>query len=147
MSPITSLRLTTVAAVCAILLALPVSATATNWTVGATVTKGGQAASSTFVLAPTGVTDTCPAFVGTKINVAWTASVGATGYKIYVSTTSSSAGFSLVASGVTGTSWTSGSLPNATYWYSVSATYGSSGETAATAAVLPRYIQYSLFCT
>ena len=142
-----SSRCALVAAVCGILLALPVSATATNWNVAATIPKGGQAASSVFVVAPTGVSESCGSLFTPKITVSWTASTGATGYKIYVSTTSSSSGFTLAASGVSGTSWTSGTLTNATYWYSVSATYGSGGETSATVSSNSRTISFTLLCT
>lgn len=58
-----------------------------------------------------------------------------TSYSVYDSTTSATAIFTLVASGVTGTSWTSGALSNNTnYWFEVAALIGTNWASATSAA-------------
>ncbi|MGO8871220.1 MAG: hypothetical protein ACLQPH_07420 [Acidimicrobiales bacterium] len=73
---------------------------------------------------PTGVTGTCTSSTGKSIVVAWTALAHATSYSVYDSTTSSSSGFAVIVSSVSGTSWTSGSLTASTYWFEITAHVG-----------------------
>ncbi len=59
----------------------------------------------------------------------------ATTYSVYDTTTSATGTYSLVASGVTATSWTSGSLSNNTnYWFEVVANVGSNWASTKSAA-------------
>lgn len=91
----------------------------TKWTVTLKTGSTGEAKSS--FSAPIGVTGTCVSPSQKIISVTWTALAHATSYTVYDSTTSSSTGFVVVASSVSGISWTSGSLGAGTYWFQVSA--------------------------
>ena len=112
---------------------------ATNWIVGLAAGSGGQAGSDV-LSAPTGVTATCGA--GTRtVDVSWSAVTHAASYTVQQSTTSATAGFSNVATGVTATTWTTGTLPNgSSYWYRVVAVVGNWSSTVSAAAG-PRTIQ------
>jgi hypothetical protein len=59
-----------------------------------------------------------------EVKVTWSAVTHATSYTIYDSTTSSSSGYASEATGQTGTSWTSGTLTAANYWFEVAAYVG-----------------------
>jgi hypothetical protein len=78
-------------------------------------------------VAPTGLSVTCPSSRQAKIQVSWNAVTNAN-YDVYQSTTSASTGYSLVSSGVTTTSWASGTLANGKYWFEVSAVFGSNWQ-------------------
>lgn len=79
----------------------------------------GQAHAGTLA-APAGATATCvPAT--TTITVTWTAATHATTYTILESTTSATAGFGPVATGVTGSSRTSPPLADGSYWFQITA--------------------------
>jgi hypothetical protein len=71
-----------------------------------------------------------------NIDVTWTAVTQASTYTVYQSTVSSTSGFSAVATGVAGTSWTSVSPADGDYWFKVTAYVGTnwvSVQSAATA--------------
>jgi hypothetical protein len=85
------------------------------------------------------VTATC--VTGTKtVNVSWSAVTHAASYTVQQSTTSATAGFSNAVSGVTATNWTTGTLSNGSYWYSVVAVAGNWSSTVSATAG-PRIIQ------
>jgi hypothetical protein len=68
--------------------------------------------------------------------VSWNPVPRATSYTIWESTTSATSGFSVAATGVTGSSWTSAGLATGSYWFEVSAVIGASwtsGNSSATA--------------
>lgn len=112
---------------------------ASTWTLGL---AGGSAAiaQSLQISAPSNVTSSCPAPATSKaVRVSWTAISHAT-FNIFQSTTSSTSGFSLVATGVTGSSWTSGQLASATYWYQVSASFSSAWTSARSVSTASRKI-------
>jgi hypothetical protein len=100
---------------------------ATTWLVSLGPGSAGEAQALGAPAAPTGVTAACG--TGTnklKITVSWSAVPKATSYTVYESTTSSTSGFSAVASGVTTTSWTSANLATGhKYWFEVAALIGS----------------------
>ena len=101
------------------------SATASTWAIVAMRNTGALARS--IALQPPGtVTASCTApLTARTITVSWNGVSHATSYNVYVSTTSSTAGFAVVATGVTTTTWTSGTLKNnTTYWYAVAAVAG-----------------------
>ena len=76
-------------------------------------------------LAPTGAAAACSGLVGGTIKVTWNpVTLTATSYSILESTTSASGGYSVVASSVTGTSWTSPTPSAGNYWFEVAATIG-----------------------
>ena len=119
-------------------------AAASTYTVSLTVTDNGGATNSTSKsvtvaatctppAAPTGVTATAAS--ATQINVAWTASAGATSYTILRSTTSGGPYSSVGTSTTTSFSDTTASC-NTTYFYVVTASNGtcSSGNSAQASA-------------
>lgn len=112
----------------------PVAAS-TNWHISLAAGSHGEA-HATSLATPTGTTATCVSPTGATIKVAWSATTHATSYTVYDSTTSSSTGFAIVAASVAGTSWTSGSLTAATYWFRVTAHVGTwtSSQSASSAS-------------
>jgi hypothetical protein len=78
----------------------------------------------------------CNAPVTSKtIEVTWSAVTHATTYSVYDSTTSATGTYSLLASGVATTSWTSGTLGGGTrYWFEVVANVGSNWSSVKSAA-------------
>jgi hypothetical protein len=108
----------------------------TNWTVTLHISSSGESDSSTIPSAPSGVTAACDAPTSSKtIDVSWTAVAHASTYTVYDSTTSVTGTYSSVATGVTTTSWTSGTLkPNKNYWFEVTAIVGSNWESAQSSA-------------
>jgi len=120
------------------------SAAATKWTITLKTGSKGEAKSS--FSAPTGVVGTCVSSSENIITVSWTALAHATSYTVYDSTTSSSAGFSVIASTVSGTSWTSGSLGAGTYWFQVSS-HVSNWTSANSASSSPRMVTNGPGCS
>jgi hypothetical protein len=129
--------------VAAVALFLPLSlvgaahASASNWTVA--ISKTAPALAQSLDLQPPANIDatcTAPALDRT-ITVSWTSVAHATSYTVYESTTSATAGFSAVATGVTGTSWTTGTLKKGTYWYTVAVVVGPSTWTSPMSAPTP----------
>ncbi len=109
---------------------------ATNWTVTLHAASSGEGHSQTVPSAPTGVTAACtnPSFSKT-ITVSWTAVTHATTYTVYDSTTSATGTYSSIATGVTTTSWTSGTLTSGTnYWFEVTVSVGSNWTSAKSSA-------------
>jgi hypothetical protein len=100
------------------------TAWASKWVVALATGSKGEAHAQAAPVAPTGVGAVCTSSSGKTIKVTWSAVTHATSYLIYESTTSASSGFTLVASGVTGTSWTSATLSSANYWFEVAAAIG-----------------------
>lgn len=108
-----------------VIIFVPVAASASNWVNGLGVGSKGQAQARDLPSTPTGVSAACTSPLGKTIQVTWDAVSTATTYTVYRSTTSATAGFTVAASGVTATSWTSGTLSNGTYWFQVAAYIGS----------------------
>ena len=99
---------------------LVASALAVGWTVGLDPGTSGQAQSVSLPTAPTAVAAACGA--STRVNLTWSAVTDAATYTVYESMTSETTGYTMVASGLTTTSWKSGKLPAGTYWFEVAAT-------------------------
>ena len=59
---------------------------------------------------------------------------------IWKSTTSATTGFTVAATGVTGSSWTSGSLATGSYWFEVSAVTGANWTSANSSGTAKRTI-------
>jgi hypothetical protein len=111
-------------------------AAATNWSVALNTGSGGEVASMA-TSPPTGVTAACPSSTGYTIKVSWTASTHATSYAIYQakSTTTTPGTYSSAQTGVTGTSWTTGTLATGyNYWYEVATVYGKNWTSAKSTA-------------
>jgi hypothetical protein len=110
-----------------------VAAAASMWKPGLAAASRGEAHAQAAPSAPTGETATC---ISPDIDVTWTAVTKATTYTVYESTDSDTSGFSAVATGVAGTSWTSVSPADGDYWFKVTAYVGTnwvSVQSAATA--------------
>ncbi len=134
--------------VAVVALATPASA-ATAWLVRLAVGSSGQAKAQAIPAAPAGLTASCPAPTTSKtVKLVWTAVTHATSYTVYQSTTSATAGFTSVATGVATATWTSGTLAAAIYWYKVTVTMGSNWVSAQSTATSQATIHAtSLFCT
>ncbi len=91
------------------------------WNVG--LNPGGAAEAAAQALpAPPSPTATCAGLGG--INVNWAAVTHAASYTVYRSTTSSTSGFSVVASDVTGLTYAQSGLGLGSYWFKVATTIG-----------------------
>jgi hypothetical protein len=111
-------------------------AAASTWAVAVGAASRAQAQAQGAPATPTGVTATCTSTIQTTVTVSWSAVVHAATYTVYESTTSSTTGYSTLASGIVGISWTSAPLATGTYWFEVAAYEGSqwaSGHSSATA--------------
>jgi len=117
------------------------AASASAWVVHLVAGSHGEATARGLPAAPGSPAAGCVSPTGTQITVTWSSIPLATSYKIWQSTTSSGSGYSVTASGVTGTSWTSASLANANYWYKVSAVIGSNWASAQSVATGETTIQ------
>jgi len=105
-------------------LASAAIASASTWVPTLASASHGEANAQAQPSAPTGVSAACTSPTLKTIKVTWSAVTHATSYSIYKSTTSATSGYSLAASGVTGTAWTSATLSNATYWFEVGVSIG-----------------------
>ena len=113
---------------------------ATAWTVGLAANSQGETQAGGAPTAPSGVSSTCTSALATTVTVTWNAVANATSYSVYDSTTSASSGYSLYASGVSGTSFTTGSLAAGTYWFEVVALTGTNWASPNSAATAARII-------
>jgi cellulose 1,4-beta-cellobiosidase len=100
------------------------TAWATNWVPTLHSTSAGEAKAQGVPTAPTGTTAACTSSSAKTVKVSWTAVTRATTYTVYDTTTSATGTYSSVATGVTTTSWTSGTLSAANYWFEVAAYTG-----------------------
>lgn len=109
---------------------------ATNWLVHVASTNAGQARANALPSAPGSISAACAAPTTSKtITVSWSAVTHASTYSVYESTTSATGTYTLAMSGVTSTSWTSGTLTASTnYWFEVVATVGSNWASAKSSA-------------
>lgn len=99
-------------------------ANAGTWPVRTATNATGLAQSLTLT-PPSTVTAICAGGLDVRvIALSWTPVEPATSYVVYQSTTSSTSGFSVVATGVTATAWISATLKKATYWYAVATVAG-----------------------
>jgi len=98
-----------------------------NWVVHVAGGSSGEAHAQALPSAPTGVSAACAAPTTAKtIKVSWSAVTHATNYSVYDATTSATGTYSLIASGVAATSWTSAALTTGTnYWFEVTVNFGS----------------------
>jgi len=106
------------------LLSAPGIASASSWVDTLASGSRGQAQAQVLPSAPVSVVALCTSPTTKTIQVTWAALTHATSYSVYQSTTSASTGYSLAASGVIATSWTSGTLPKATYWFELAGYIG-----------------------
>jgi hypothetical protein len=119
-------------------------ATGTPWIVGLQSASAGEAAAQGLPPAPS-ASAVCSGLVLGSIVITWTAVTHATTYTVYESTTSATSGFSAVASGVTGLTYTQGGLLG-NYWFEVTATIGSNWQGPNSSATTERTIT-AILCT
>jgi len=113
---------------------------ATAWTVHVTAGSAGLARSQSL---PTPVPAAACQSSSTKvIVVSWSATTHVT-YAVSQSTTTATGTYTQVASGLTGGSWTSGTLGNGNYWYKVSGSVGTKWATGSSSATGETTIQSS----
>ena len=116
------------------------AAAASSWTTNLGASSSGETQTQPAPSAPTGVSATCTSALQTTVKVSWNAVTHATTYTIFESTTSSSTGFSSVATGIAGTSWNSPSLSTGTYWFEVAAYVGTNWTSLNSTATAQRTI-------
>jgi hypothetical protein len=128
------------------------AASASPWGVGLGAGSYGMARSGSVPgAAPASPTSACVTLT-TTVKVSWTAVSGPSNgnpgisYTVYESTTSGTSGFNIVATGVSGSSWTSPSLTTGSYWFEVAAVYGSNWYGPISSSTGPRTITLVL-CT
>jgi hypothetical protein len=109
---------------------------ASTW--GPTLAAGstGEAKGATLPSAPGGVTAVCSSATSNTVVVSWTAVTGAASYAVYQATSAATGPYSVAASGVTGTSWTSGGLSSGNYWFEVSTYEGTNWQSALSAVTM-----------
>jgi hypothetical protein len=78
--------------------------------------------------------------VSNTVKVTWNAVSRATSYSVYDSTTGASGSYSLYASGILTSSFTTAALPSGNYWFEVSASIGSNWVSANSNATAQRSI-------
>jgi cellulose 1,4-beta-cellobiosidase len=117
-------RLVDVVVVVGMLLGVAGTAWATNWIPLLKSGSAGEARATGAPAAPTGAIAACTSASAKTIKVSWSSVTHATTYTVYEATTSASGTYTSVASGVTTTSWTSGTLAAANYWFEVAAYIG-----------------------
>ena len=108
------------------LLATPGTAWAvTNWVVHVATVNSGEAHALALPAAPASPAAACTSPASSKtIKVSWTAVTHASAYAVDESTTTVGGTYTLVMSGVTTTSWTTGVLSTGNYWFEVLADVG-----------------------
>jgi hypothetical protein len=99
---------------------------ATKWVTHIASTSSANAHANSLPAAPSGPSAACAAPTTAKtVKVSWGAVTHATSYSVYEATTSAGGTYTLAASGIATTSWTSGSLTASTnYWFEVVALIG-----------------------
>jgi hypothetical protein len=107
-----------------LLLGLSGTAWATNWQPALHASSSGQSEAQGVPAAPSGASAACTSPSAKTIKVSWSAVSRATTYTVYDATTSASGTYTSVATGVTTTSWTSGTLSSSNYWFEVAAYSG-----------------------
>lgn len=128
-------RLLTGVAVIAALLLLPDIAFASNWTIQVGGGSRGLSRARSLPSPPPTVTATCAAPTAARtVTVTWTPVPNAVSYTVYRSKTSATTGYSTAATGIATTSWTSGNLTAATYWFKISALVGTKWVSASSTA-------------
>ena len=108
-------------------------ASASSWTTPLKAAGSAEAEAMAAPPAPLSASATCLAAGQRKIVVSWSAVVHATTYSIYTST-SATGTFALTASGVTTTTWTSGSLGTGNDYFEVATYFGTKWLGAQSAA-------------
>lgn len=123
-------------AVLATLLGMSCGAGASTWIVPVATGSVGEAQALALPVAPTGAAATCNAPTTAKtVTVTWDAVTYASTYSVYESTTSATGTYTLLASGISTNTYTSGKLKaKKNYWFEVTALVGSNWVSAQSSA-------------
>jgi|GEM_PF-1156495 len=120
---------------------------ATSWSVGLAASSKGEAQAQALPAAPTGVSAACADPTTSKtITITWSAVTHASAYAVYkaTSTTSTPGSYSSVETGLTTTSWTTGTLTAGdNYWFKVVADIGTNWASAQSSATAESTINSS----
>ena len=116
----------------ALLLAIS-PAGAFSWSVTLRASSNAEAQAHAAPSAPTGVSASCVASNQKLVSVFWNAVTAASSYTIYKSATMAGS-YTSTASGVTGTSWTSGTLMTGNVYFKVATYIGTKWVSAQSAA-------------
>lgn len=111
-----------------------------SWPIGLAGSSAAEASAGAAPATPAGVTSACTSPTATTVKVSWSPVANATSYTIRQSTTSATSGYTTVATGITGATWTSASLATGTYWFEVSAAIGDNWLSASSSAAGQRTI-------
>ena len=120
-------------------LVLERAASASAWPVSVT-TATGAAQSQGPPAAPANPAALCLSALSSRIVITWSSVAFGTTYAIYASTTSSSSGYSSLATGIAATTYTTAALPTATYWFKITASTGTKWEGPMSGATSQRTI-------
>jgi hypothetical protein len=108
---------------------------ASTWIVPVALGSVGEAQALALPAAPTGAAATCDAPTTAKtVTITWNAVTYASTYSVYDSTTSATGTYTLVASGISTNSYTSGTLRKKNYWFEVTAAVGTNWVSAMSSA-------------
>ncbi len=115
--------------------ALPSSAWAASWTVTATPTSTGESQAGSAPSAPPGPLAGCPSASHPVIGLVWGQVSQASTYQVFVSATSASGPYTLMASGDPFTVYVTNSLTGTkNYWFEIQAQVGSNWVSARSSA-------------
>jgi len=123
-----------------VLAAWPAAANAAGWSPNIAAGMKGAGRAGALPGAPTGVTAVCVSATQQKVTVSWTASARATSYAVYDSRTTAGGTYTLLASGITATNWTSATLGAGNYWFKIVAQAGANWAGAKSSATTQRTI-------
>jgi fibronectin type 3 domain-containing protein len=102
-------------------------AAASAWGVGLTSGRGeGRAGPAP--PAPQNAAASCASPLSNQIDITWSPVPAASSYSVYVSTSSSSSGYTPAASGITTTAWADTGVATGNDWFEVTAVQGQSWE-------------------
>ncbi len=136
-------RLILVVVVLATVLALTGTAWGSNWLITLKSDGKGEAQAQGAPTAPTGVSAACTSSSAKTVKVSWSAVTKASSYTIYDATTSATGTYTSIASGMTTTSYISGTLSAANYWFKVAAYTGTNWVSAKSTATAESTISSS----
>ena len=122
-----ALRITLVAASTAT-FTISGAAAASTWPVSISGSNGGESHSSGLPSAPSAPSVACTSGLSDTVKVSWDTVATASTYDVHDATSAAGGPYSLAASGVTTTSWTSGALASGNYWFEVTAFEGTNWQ-------------------
>jgi hypothetical protein len=111
-----------------------------SWGVALTANSTAEASAGSAPAIPSGAASACASLFGTAVKVTWNPAANATSYTVWQSTTSATSGFTIAATGINSTTWTSNSLATGSYWFEVSSSTGSNWTSANSSATAKRTI-------